>query len=289
MSGSGRPDLNGKGDAHGGGWYVLARPEGKRCLIVAARGKTVSRLGHGEVLHRWRSGVPCGSPETATKEDLATVIECVYYEPTRTYVAVDVMSWGGYSLYDCTAEFRFYWLRTKLGELDGSVGDYGILPAPYFDADDAGIRRAYEGVMPFVRDGLLFYNKQGHYALGLTPLVALYKDASCTRYFAPADEGLFVVLAHDAASGDLRTLDGTPVPRLRTPADPPLRDGDLARFSLAEAPQGQGGLAATFDRKCSHKRALPDTASKIAFALRHKHGSPLAIGDILAVAAGAVS
>ena len=68
---------------------------------------------------------------------------------------------------------------------------------------------------------------------------------------------------------------------------PPLR-GDLARFSLAEAPQGQGASPRPSTANAATS-ALPDTASKIAFALRHKHGSPLAIGDILAVAAGAVS
>lgn len=30
-------DLNGRGSALGEGWYVLPRPEGKRCLVVASR------------------------------------------------------------------------------------------------------------------------------------------------------------------------------------------------------------------------------------------------------------
>lgn len=30
-------DLNGKGSAMGEGWYVLPRPEGKRCLVIAHR------------------------------------------------------------------------------------------------------------------------------------------------------------------------------------------------------------------------------------------------------------
>lgn len=31
---------------------------------------------------------------------------------------MDVMAWRGYSLYDCSAEFRWYWLAAKLVEDD---------------------------------------------------------------------------------------------------------------------------------------------------------------------------
>ena len=259
----------------------MPRPEGKRCLVVASRGKTASRLPHGDVLHRWRSAVPSGSPQTATKDDQATVLECVFYEPSSTYYVMDVMTWGGYSLYDCTAEFRFYWLRTKLGELEPpeEAAPYVLAPAPYFDADGDGVLAAHGGPLPYLRDGLLFYAKQGHYALGPTPLVALFKDAACTRYFAADDETLFVVLRHER--GELRTLDGTAVPRAAAAAEA-FAEGELARFQLV--PAGDG-VAAAFDRRCSNKRALPDTASKIAFALRHKT-RPLGIAEVVAVARG---
>ena len=32
------------------------------------------------------------------------------------YYILDVMCWKGYALYDCTAEFRLFWLRGKLEE-----------------------------------------------------------------------------------------------------------------------------------------------------------------------------
>lgn len=41
-------DLNGKGDfEQGRGWFVMARPEGKRCLLVATGGTTISRQQSG--------------------------------------------------------------------------------------------------------------------------------------------------------------------------------------------------------------------------------------------------
>ena len=35
--------MNGKGSAQGEGWYVMPRPEGKRCLVISANGITTSR------------------------------------------------------------------------------------------------------------------------------------------------------------------------------------------------------------------------------------------------------
>ena len=36
----------------------------------------------------------------------------------RTYWILGVMCWKGYSLYDCDASFRAYWLDTKISELE---------------------------------------------------------------------------------------------------------------------------------------------------------------------------
>ena len=133
--------------------------------------------------------------------------------------------------------------------------------------------------MPYLRDGVLFYNKQGHYALGATPLVALFKDARCTRFFAPADDPLAAVFAVDEANG-FRTLEGAAVPRSD---DAVLAVGSLARAVLTVAPDG--AVSAAFDAACSAKRALPDTASKVAFYARHRV-APLSIDAVKAAAAG---
>ena len=34
-------------------------------------------------------------------------------QPDETYYIVDMICWRGYSLYDCTAEFRFFWVNSK--------------------------------------------------------------------------------------------------------------------------------------------------------------------------------
>jgi hypothetical protein len=38
-----------------------------------------------------------------------------------TFYIQDVLAWRGYSLVDCTAEFRLYWLQSKLAE-EASAG-----------------------------------------------------------------------------------------------------------------------------------------------------------------------
>ena len=34
------------------GWYVMARPEGKRVLVISSKGETVARQMSGAVIHR---------------------------------------------------------------------------------------------------------------------------------------------------------------------------------------------------------------------------------------------
>jgi snurportin-1 len=46
-------------------YYVLPRPEGKRALVVACNGKTVSRLRNGRRLHHFPSALPGGSRANA--------------------------------------------------------------------------------------------------------------------------------------------------------------------------------------------------------------------------------
>ena len=54
----------------------------------------------------------------------------------------DMMCWKGYALYDCSAEFRQFWLHTKLAECGAGAGQgschrYRFLPLPAY-ACDAG-------------------------------------------------------------------------------------------------------------------------------------------------------
>lgn len=85
-------------------------------------------------------------------------------QPDQTYYIIDMICWRGYSLYDCTAEFRFFWVNSKLTET--SAGDppsanhrYRFSAVPIYECTLEGLQAAYSGGTPYVKDGLLFYNK----------------------------------------------------------------------------------------------------------------------------------
>jgi snurportin-1 len=84
--------LNGNGSASGQGWYVLARPEGKRCLVVSAKGNTVARLQDGEILHKFRSQLPNGSASSGYSNDYS-ILDCVFHEEDQTFYVLDMMCW----------------------------------------------------------------------------------------------------------------------------------------------------------------------------------------------------
>lgn len=266
------PDgLNGRNHEHGLGWYAMPRPEGKRCVLVAARGSTTSRTTSGDLLERFESHLPGGGRASASH----TILDCVF-TPSGEYWAMDVMCWSGYSLYDCTAEFRFYWLRTKLIE----VGETRLRPTPYWECDPDSLSAAYASPLLFARDGILFYAKVGHYVLGLTPLVCLWKDEHTTRYWRGFDSCVLEI----SDEGRPSTLDGHVVTENSDPCDSrlKLRPGDLARFELS--PHLECGLQARFVALCSAKRAAPDSSSKLAFSLKLRNNNPLTFEHIIQAA-----
>ena len=155
-------------DLGGSNWYVIPRPEGKRCLVVAANGKTTSRLRNGSVLHRFQSSLPNGSRETRCNRDAVCVLDCIYHAPAKTYFVLDMMCWKGHLLYDCAAEFRLFWLHTKLREETNvhevsKSNKFSFQAVPIVDCDMKGLRAAYTAAVPFRRDGVLFVHKQGYY------------------------------------------------------------------------------------------------------------------------------
>ena len=96
---------------------ALARPEGQRCLVIASHQSTISRQRNGSILHKFSSPLPNGSRNsTAGSGDDICILDCIFHEPDSTYYVIDMMCWKGYALYDCSAEFRLYWVQLKLAE-----------------------------------------------------------------------------------------------------------------------------------------------------------------------------
>ncbi|XVF49634.1 hypothetical protein PTKIN_Ptkin04bG0029000 [Pterospermum kingtungense] len=175
-------------------WYVFARPAGKRCFVVSSNGTTVSRQRNGSILHHFPSALPAGAKtrDGSGSAQSYCILDCIFHELDQTYYVIDIVCWNGYSLYDCTAEFRFYWLNSKLEE-SGACNPpsyyhkFRFSAVSVYTCDQSGLYAAYTGVVPYVKDGLLFFNKHAHYESGNTPLVLVWKDENCSQYVIDTD------------------------------------------------------------------------------------------------------
>ncbi|CAL9764468.1 unnamed protein product [Musa acuminata subsp. burmannicoides] len=283
-------------------WYVFARPAGNRCFVVSSNGTTISRLRNGSVLHHFPSSLPNGSRTRDMSGPASSycILDCIFHEPNQTYYVIDMVCWRGYSLYDCTAEFRFFWLNSKLAESGAcnppsTYHRYTFSVVPIYDCDQAGLHAAYSSVVPYVKDGLLFHNKHAHYQTGNTPLALVWKDNYCSEYFLDTDSKGLVptqqqVVLEIQDDGRLTTSDDPPVVFGCVEADfiqkSGLRAGNLLRFairdesvSLVDGKLEIGGLQ--FVSKANRARAFADSYSKVFFQYAARH-SPLRIEDLAA-------
>lgn len=283
-------------------WYVFARPSGKRCFVVASNGTTISRQRNGSVLHHFPSALPNGARtrDASGSGQSYSILDCIFHEADQTYYVIDMLCWKSYSLYDCTAEFRFFWLNSKLAETGACeppshYHKYRFSLVPICTCDLNGLQVAYSGVVPYVKDGLLFYNKHAHYQPGNTPLALVWKDESCSQYVIdtdskgqiPSQQQVVLELQDDLK---LVTSDDPPVvfgcSGLEFKEKLGLHSGNLLRFAI-----GDGGLSivdGTLEKadlhylgKSNRARAFADSYSKVMFQYMVRH-SPLRIEDIVA-------
>ncbi|KAK9915988.1 hypothetical protein WJX75_007001 [Coccomyxa subellipsoidea] len=245
-------------------WVVMPRPEGQRCLVIASHQHTVSRTRSGSILHSFPSPLPGGSRATHGNAEVFSILDTVFSEPDKTYFVIDIMAWNGYLLYDCNADFRTFWVQSKLAEIA------------------EGIQAAYSGMAPFQqRDGLLFLNREAHYDLGSSPLALLWKDAHSSRYFLDTDaagvvpDWLHIVLqcldnGHVGTGDDPPIIVGTVPQDLLQNKPDQSRHGRLLRFTVRE-----GGLILRdgelvsadlrFEGLANQRRGRADLCSKIVF------------------------
>ncbi|KAG8192213.1 hypothetical protein JTE90_009973 [Oedothorax gibbosus] len=160
-------------------WYLVLCPVGKRCLVVASRGRTKVFTKSGYQVTSFQSHIPGGNKNGHSAYSL---LDCVFNELDKTYYILDVMCWNSYPCFDSETEFRFYWKQSKIDECPevtkiSDTNPYKFLPLPYFNCDAKSIKEALWSPLPFASklDGLLFYHKRTHYISATTPLVVWLK------------------------------------------------------------------------------------------------------------------
>lgn len=73
--------------------YALPRPEGQRCLVISARGQTVSRLRSGVLFERFASRLPAGGPGQGGDDNFC-IMDCVYHAADETYYILgELLEW----------------------------------------------------------------------------------------------------------------------------------------------------------------------------------------------------
>ena len=99
---------------------------GQSPKVADMQGQTVSRLRNGVKLHQFSSLLPSGSRRTLSGPDDFCILDCIFCQQQGVYYIMDLMCWKGYSLYDCSTEFRLFWRESKLKEdLEGVEGGWG--------------------------------------------------------------------------------------------------------------------------------------------------------------------
>ncbi|KAF9132956.1 hypothetical protein BGW39_010947 [Mortierella sp. 14UC] len=107
-------------------YYIVPLPIGHRCFIISADGKTTARLPSGQLLvAAFESCLPAGSSQyRGNRRSDYCILDCVYSSVTRTFWTIDIMCWRGHPVYECETEFRFWWLRGKLAEIESLQGTW---------------------------------------------------------------------------------------------------------------------------------------------------------------------
>mmetsp|Transcript_3243 Transcript_3243/g.5042 ORF Transcript_3243/g.5042 Transcript_3243/m.5042 type:complete len:417 (-) Transcript_3243:5-1255(-) len=279
-------------------WYVVARPEGKRCVVVSSRGRTISYLENGCMLHSFKSPLPGGG--MTGRHGSSAILECIYTPADNTYYALDIMNWNDMDCYDCEAEFRFFWLHTKFEETAGLSGGgavaHSFRAVPHWECSLTGLEQAYRSPLPYPRNGLLFYHREGQYEIGLTPLVLLWKDATITTYLDADGEETIALKALQLSTEPhqlaLHTFEGIPlVPLPSQLQTAPVVCGDVVRGAVASVGYTDSGVPHVtgfqMHKVLSGKRVEGDSWSKILF--KHQlRTSPITIDHIASVVANPV-
>lgn len=169
-------------DLFQGQWFVLPRPTGTRCLLVATNGMTHARDAAGSKLETFRSILPNGGAQSSSSsspnsyhgsgKDRPCIIDAVRLQ-SGEYVALDCMCWNGHPMYYCDTEFRLFWLHSQFADIPGNQfhAQRRISPVWYETATADTSNALLNGAAtPYRIDGIVFILREAHYETGISPL-----------------------------------------------------------------------------------------------------------------------
>lgn len=172
-------------------WIMVPCPIGKRTRIVSRKGETRAYSRKGVLCDIFPSALPGGNPTDMNK---SAVIDCIWVKDRQAYYILDVIYWGKLSFTNCEAEFRLFWINSKVRETEqftecnSDKNKYPILPLHNIDcqSDLSTALMDIESELKSI-DGFLFYHRNAQYNFGCTPLVTWLKP-----FMLPEVLGIFV-------------------------------------------------------------------------------------------------
>lgn len=130
-------------------WLVAVRPEGERCLVMAHNGRTISRTRNGNILHQFPSELPSGNFKQQQQQASLTMLDCIFIHSTNTYYVMDIIYWLDHPVYDSDAEFRLWFLKSKLNEcyqIDkvSHFNRYPFIPIQVYPVTEQNLTHLYQ-------------------------------------------------------------------------------------------------------------------------------------------------
>ncbi|XP_060835186.1 snurportin-1-like isoform X2 [Rhopalosiphum padi] len=166
-------------------WIAVLCPEGKRCCVIAQDNKTKTVNKFGTTLNNFPSLFPygCRVSNNCPSHRKRTVLDCVYSFKLKKYYVLDIIEWMGVPYTDFDAEFRFYFIQSKLSEIPGINEKSTTNFYPFELAPRMVTRDLYQHLLEKCQffpdnielDGINFYYPQSLYTSGETPLVLWLK------------------------------------------------------------------------------------------------------------------
>lgn len=172
-------------------WMFLLCPNGKRNLVIASDGGTRHFSKNGALLGVFPSHLPGGCRMQGRKGRISsTVLDCIYSEVNKMFYILDMMSWDGFSYYDCPTEQRMMTLEFKMEYLQelsfvDRFNPYRFKRLEYYNWEGGynkpGISHILRNpeTLPFEAnddlDGILLYHREAIYQSGETSEVKWMK------------------------------------------------------------------------------------------------------------------
>ena len=244
-------------------WLAVIVPVGRRSLVVAARKTTYAYSRAGDMINNFPSLLPGGCKRTHRQTRDYSILDCVFYEGTRSYFILDAMCWSGHPVYDSDLEFRTFWKEQKCKE-SPEISTYSrINPLPfhnlpYHPCTKENLTRLLSETPPFEVDGLLFIHKQCRYITGLSPLAVWLKPHMIPDILGIPVSAEFLEKSPDLSAGKERMDTGkksSPGGRKKPRSNPRMDTGNEKSpggdnpqggpHAAGEAMKGEGGTNTT--------------------------------------------